>query len=280
MDLLELQGVIPECLHSISPEAGDVAIENHDISRLTKAFAFLARSRAGRKDKISVVISKSGTMSISGHVFLHHDKVSPVIHAELRRNNLIIDGLEKNLGGFLAVDQSASDLILSSIAESMSRRIGLDTITDKPIPFALNSLNSLGVTQVTSADRAEGVLLCSLASILIPLEVATLGPHDYRNLRHAYSSIRLAFKELAAELARINRLNRIQDPKHLRDRVKATTADFFQEYRAFRKSRYARTFRKWTPLCIGGLLSMVAKVVAPPSTAPEIAGASLAFQFV
>jgi hypothetical protein len=96
------------------------------MPRLAKALAFLAKSRPKRsseKVKIEVVISKTGSISILGHVFLHHAKVSPAIRDELRRNKLIIEGFDGLLEGFLVVDQDASNLILSSIAENISRRI-------------------------------------------------------------------------------------------------------------------------------------------------------------
>jgi hypothetical protein len=58
-----------------------------------------------------------------------------------------------------------------------------------------------------------------------------------------------------------------------------TAGEFFKEYQAFRKSRYARGFKKWTPIYVGGLLSMVMTVVAPP-VALGIAGASLGIQII
>jgi hypothetical protein len=230
---------------------------------------------------VEVQISQTGSISIFGHVFLHSSKVSPAIHKELRRNKLIIKELETLPGaeGFLVVDEDASDLILSGIAGNISRRTGFDAITDKPIPFALNALNNLGVAQAPASNPVEGALLASLASILIPSEVATLRPSHYRNLRESFGSIRIAFKELTAELTRINRLNRIQDPQFLRDKVQVTAGEFFKEYRAFRRSRYARAFKKWVPMYVGGLLSMVMTVVAPP-VALGIAGASFGIQII
>src|SRR5579859_2451449 len=94
-DLLAMQDSIPGCLRAISPEGGDVAIENHDMPRLLKAFAFLAQSRHKlSKNHVEITISQTGSMSIAGHVFLHSAKVSPIIHEELRRNSLILDGFE------------------------------------------------------------------------------------------------------------------------------------------------------------------------------------------
>ncbi|MGA2337429.1 MAG: hypothetical protein ABSG08_18820 [Terriglobales bacterium] len=280
--LLALQDSVPGCLRTISPEKADIAIENDHLPRLVKAFAFLARSRSkASKETVTIVIAPDGSSSIVGHVFLHSSKVSPVIHDELRRNGLILSGLERISGqkGFIVVDKAASDLILSGIAGNISRRTGFDAITDKPVPFALNALNNLGVGLTPVSGGAEGAVLASLTSILIPAEVATLKATEYRSLRESYAPIRIAFKELTADLARINRLNRIQDPRHLNDEVEATARDFFKEYQAFRKSRYARGFKAWAPLYVGGLLSIVGAVVAQPYVV-EIAGLSLGINII
>jgi hypothetical protein len=281
-DLLALREAMPECLRSISPVETDITIADHEMPRLARAFAFLAASRSeASKRTVEISISKNGSISILGYMFLHQDKVSPKILEELRRTKLIFEGPDRHteFGGFLVVDENASNLILSGLAENISRRMGLDTVTDKPISFALNSLNSLDVVRTAPSDGAQGLLLSSLASILVPLEVADLSPRDYRNLRDAYSSIRTTFKGLTVQLTQINRLNRIDDPKHLRDHVKTTASDFFNEYQDFRKTRYARGFKKWAPLYVTGLLSIVAAV--DPRIAPlGVAGASLVIQIV
>jgi hypothetical protein len=281
-DLLALQDSVPGCLGRISPDERDITIESVELPRLAKAFAFLGRSKARLSKKtVTISISNEGAVSIIDHVFLHSAKVSPAIHEELLRNGLIISGLETLSGreGFLVVDEAASDLILSSIAGSISRRTGFDTITDRPIPFALNALNSLDVELLPTSERAEGALLSSLASLLIPAEAALIDPKQYRSLREAYSPIRHSFKELTAGLATINRLNRIQDPQVFKDQVDATVREFVKEYQQFRKSRYARNFKRWAPLYVGGLLSIAGTLVAAP-VAFGIAGASLIIQVV
>jgi hypothetical protein len=275
-ELCALQESIPDCVRKIAPQEHDVRIESQNLPRLAKAFSLLARSRPKRsRKKIEITIS-NGSMSISGHVFLHSAKISPVIHEELNRHRLIIDGFGE--GGFLVVDEAASHLILSAIAENISRRTGFDSITDKPIPFALNALNGLGVSGASPAD-AEGSLLSSLASVLIPAGVGSLDQRRYRLLRESCASIRGAFKGLTAELARINRLDRIEDPRVLREQVAIATQEFVREYQNFRKTRYARGFKSWAPLYIGGLMSIASALVAPP-VAAGIAGASLVVQLV
>ncbi len=220
------------------PKNAHVAIETQELPRLGKAFAVLAHSRPKRpKKRIAIEISEAGSISIEGHVFLHHAKVSHTIHEELRRHGLLIEGFAdklhrkglSDLEDFLVVDEGASSLILSGIAGNISRRTGLDTITDKPIPFALNALNNLGLAHPIASDGAEGALLSSMVSLLVPSEIATLKMSEYRELREAHEAIRNAFKGLTAELARVNRLNRIQDPRAFSDQVETAPREFFNE---------------------------------------------------
>lgn len=189
---------------------------------------------------------------------------------------MILEGFGQ--GDFLAVDEGASHLILSAIAENIARRTGFDTVTDKPIPFALSALNGLGIT-ADGATNAEGALLSSLATVLIPLGIGNLEPDKYRLLRESYAGIRGAFKELTAELARINRLERIDDRQTLKEQVEAATGEFVKQYQTFRSTRYARGFKSWAPLYVGGLLSVASALVAP-HVAAGIAGASLGIQII
>src|ERR1700722_20561339 len=125
-DLVALQDAVPGCLRSISPEETDVAIEDHEMPRLASAFAFLAASHStASKNRVKISISESGSISVLGYMFLHHDKVSPKILTALRHNKLIIEGLDKYVDyrGFLVVDENASNLILSGMADKISRRL-------------------------------------------------------------------------------------------------------------------------------------------------------------
>src|ERR1700691_1329324 len=74
----------------------------------------------------------------------------------------------------------SGELILSCIAANISRRTGFDAITDKPIPFALNALNNLGLGPKQDSGAPEGALLSSLASLLVPAEISSLNSAEYR----------------------------------------------------------------------------------------------------
>jgi CRP-like cAMP-binding protein len=267
-DLLRLQETIPGCLSGIAPEEGDVAIEPGDEPRLRKAFALLGKKSKTRSRKITVTIARDGSLSIAGHVFLHDSKISEFIERELRNNKLSIESLRKLSPSerFIPVREEASNIILAGLASRIARRLGVDAITDQPMPFAVAAL--LGVGRLGPNDgTAEGALLSAIAMLTIPASVVRISAKEFREIRDSYTGIREAFKSLTAELAARHRLTRTGTPAEFARRVEAVARDFAREYREYRHSRYARQFRSWGPLSIGGVLSIPTAFVSPLAAA-------------
>jgi hypothetical protein len=279
-DLRQLQDTIPGCLTSVPPIDIDVAIEPRDESRFTRAFEVLGRKSKKDSSTIEFTVSPDGLLSMAGHVFLHDGKLSHFIEHQLRRNGLLIDSFRELTpsGRFVLVRKEASDIILAGLASRMARRLGVDAITDQPMPFAVAALQ--GVPQrVSVIGAAEGALLSAIATMMIPASVASIEPRKYRQIRESYAGIREAFKALTAELAARQRLNRIDSPEEFAKRVDAVAREFAREYRQYRSSRYARRFKLWTPLCIGGILSIPTALVSP-HLAAEFAIASFTMQLL
>ena len=278
-DLKRLQGDVEGCLSSVRPDAKDVAIERSDQVRLARVFRLLKKKRKNASSHCDITISSDGRLAIAGHVFVHDSKLANFVQEELQCNDLLI----KSLNGlapehFLVVQEDASNIILAGLASRMAGRLGLDAITDKPMPFAFGALR--GVPGPGPNDgAAEGALLGSLAAVMIPADVATIDSRRYRDIRDSYSGIREAFKALTSDLASLHRLTRLSDASSLSARAASVAQDFDRQYRAYRRSRYARRFKSWTPLCIGGVLSVAASVAAPDLT-PGIAVASVGIQVV
>jgi hypothetical protein len=276
-DLMRLQEVIPDCLTAIAPEDSDIAIEPGDEPRLRRAFKLLEKRSKKSARAIKVIISTDGSLSVAGHVFLHDSKLSNFVLQQLRANKLAIESL-KGLSPserFIPVRQEASSVILAGLASRIARRLGIDAITDQPLPFAVSAL--LGVPQRTTNDgSAEGALLSAIANLMIPASVARIAAKQYGEIRDSYAGVREAFKALTAELAARHRLGRTDSPAEFAQRVEAVAQDFAREYREYRASRYARRFKSWAPLCIGGVLSVPTAFVSPLSAA-ELATASFAF---
>jgi hypothetical protein len=69
-------------------------------------------------------------------------------------------------------------------------------------------------------------------------------------------------------------LTKLTDVAELSTRVESLAQDFDRRYREYRSSKFAGAFESWTPLCIGGVLT-VASAVVTPALAPGIAVGSV-----
>lgn len=269
-DILRLQDAIPSCLESLAPTTNDVSVAYGEEPRLTQFFEALASDRRKRSRELTVEMSSGGRVSIPGHVFVHDAKLSDFVVGQLTRNGLLIEDLGRGLAGdrFVVIQEDASELILSGVATRMARRLGIDTITDKQLPFALNALRTV---PLSTAD-AEGALLSAIARASLPGAVANLTVEDYVDLRDTYSGIREAFKVLTVELAAVNRLTKLDDAVRLLERVEGVANDFHREFLDFQKSKYARAFRSWTPFVVGAALAIPASLVSPEAGVVMAAG--------
>lgn len=283
--LLALASAVPDCLSTVAPTVADVTPERTNLSRLDTAFDLIARRKPrNQKPSVTISISPGGGTSILGHVFLHETKVSDEIKRLLRHHRLLDDAVTRisdSLGaaGFLVVDEKASNLIVSTVADKVARRTGLDSITDEPFFFDVNVANALGLHRDAFPGAAEGALLGSMATVLVPREISAISVARYGELRDSYSELREAFKRVITELSAIHRLGRIQGLADVNIRVQAIAQEFVEEFKRYKNTRYARAFRSWAPLCVGGVLSAVSSLVSPP-VAVAIAGASFAIQIV
>jgi hypothetical protein len=192
---------------------------------------------------------------------------------ELLAQHELIEPYGKDIssGRFILVPKEASEVILAGVASRMARRIGVDTITDRPVPFAFGASRDMP-TRTVDDSGVEGALLSALATLMIPTSVLRVSPKRYRDIRESYSDIRATFKVITSELAAWNRLDRIQDPEKFADSIDSAALDFASQYRAYRRTRFARAFKAWAPLCVGGVLSVTAALVTPPIAAKLVTG--------
>jgi hypothetical protein len=274
-DVLAVQEAVPGSLTSVAPEPRDTAIERGDEERYRRVFGAVAQQRRPDADEIRITVSGGGHLAIANHEFVHDAKLSDFVLNQLRVNNLMIDGLGDLAGDhFVVVQRDASDVILAGLAAKIAARLGIDAITDKPLPFAATALSDIDID--AAAGSAEGALLTALARTSIPAAVAHLRPDEYAELRSSYAPIREAFKSLTRELAQVHRLDRMNDPSELAKRVEATANDFHQRFIAYRDGRDARAFKKWTPLFIATALAIPGPLASTPELRALI-GASAAF---
>jgi hypothetical protein len=281
--IIDLLTVLPGSLVDLPPTPDDIKFDDIGLSRVDKAFRFIAANASMPRNRIELTIHDGGAVAVAGHMFLHRSKVAPEVGRLLQRHKLArkdINAVVRKASGnagYIVVDGRASHLVLSCIADRMARRNGLDAITDRPLDFGVNALDNLRITD--GAENSEGALLASIASVSIPSEISTLDVRQYKAIRDSYSEVRAAFRPLIVELSSLNRLGKISDPAVLRKRIADLANDFATEYEVWRKTRFARAFKSWTPLCVGGLLS-VATAFVQPIAAAAIATATFGLQVI
>ncbi len=136
--LRRFQDAIPGCLTAVAPYDADVAIEPGDERRLRLAFQLLGKRYKKDSRSIEITVSNGG-LSVAGHVFLHDSKLSDFVIHQLRSNRLLIESFRELTPSarFIPVRKDASEVILAGLASRIARRLGVDAITDRPMPLQL-----------------------------------------------------------------------------------------------------------------------------------------------
>ncbi|HEX8549952.1 MAG TPA: hypothetical protein VF681_00215 [Abditibacteriaceae bacterium] len=259
----ELKSAMPEALGTYSPSNQDISVGHESLNQLDLAFGIIAAENQKTPDEIRIVISPSGKLGIENHVFLHDLKMSHLIRDSLVRHKLIRPELNSLIEhsvpkGYSIVDKRASGLILSCVAAKIARKHGWDTITDRRLEYALTATMASQDQHYDSDNNVETMLLSAITNFVIPKEISELKMKDYTALRAAYSDVRASFRKLAAELAHLNRLDRIEDPTTLIARIESTASDFHKEWRTYHDSRFHRKFETYMPIFLGSLVTVAA----------------------
>lgn len=282
-NVLKILDAFPDAFHTISPKPEDIALDSLNLDRMRKAFNLIKnQSPKGESKEIEVIIDQHGAIRISGHVFLHDRKMSDSVRFLLEEFELIksdFDGVAESLGAanFSIVNESASNLILSHVADKIGKRYGINTVTDSSVDFTVNALNALGSS---SLFEPATLLACSVINLLIPEDVGRIEISRYKEIRDAYSDIREPFHRVVLDLTNLYRLDRIGDMQILRKKISEITQEFNSEFSKFRKSKFGRSLKRWMPIGIGGLASLVGAAFSEPSIAFSTAGVSVVIQII
>ncbi|HUU89288.1 MAG TPA: hypothetical protein VMX17_16260 [Candidatus Glassbacteria bacterium] len=279
----ELMDTIPGAIETISPIKSDVQIDTINLDRLKKAFTEIKGKKTREKmSRIKIKIHKTGAIEIEGYAFLHNTKISNEVRNLLEEFGLVRPDLQcfaNNLASdsFSIVNQDASRLILSLIADKLARKNGWNTITEHEIDFTINALNALDISTIGEPDS---VLANSLICCEIPIEVEKMKMEKYVKLRQAYSEIRVLFHRAVDEICSLNRLQKIENPKNLQDRIAEITEDFHKGVINFRKMRFAKQFKRWMPISIGSLVSFLNLAWGRKDIAIVCEGLSIVIQLI
>jgi hypothetical protein len=137
--ILRLKELFPDSVSEFSPTREDIHFGDSDLRRLDTAFSLLEGTTDTANKRIRM---HHGRIEIEGHEFLHNRKVSDAVRA-LLINHRLLDQTARQVvdidEDWLVVEKSASDLIVSQVADKIARSHGLDTtaFVSPPIAAAL-----------------------------------------------------------------------------------------------------------------------------------------------
>ena len=280
-EIREFAAAIPDAYETVTPESVKHT-RRDDLSRIEKAFERISgrrkRTKKGARE-FTIEIDDEGSLRFIDYVFLHDDKISPRVRRLLRKHELILDWDTNSMGlqNYSVVNERASNIILSDIANRLARRKGWSSVTDQELEFSVIALE--GVRESADAATAEA-LAAAIISMEIPEEIQSIELKKYKEFRDAYADVRQPFQELVVKLNQVYKLGGITSREDLRDRVKDACSDFDSEVHKFRTTRLSQKFTRWIPVGIGSLATLVGAALPVPMVAIPSAFLSVIFQVI
>jgi hypothetical protein len=229
--------------------------------RLDQAFGEIAkeRGRHRRLGEFTTVIGADGATSVKDHVFTHGSKLSDRVRKSLTDHGLMLpEDFAKELTGrdVYSVDEWASTLVLSYIADRLAAGKGWTSITDNETGYVFNALHR--TEPGMRPNEAEEQLVRVLVTELVPDIIETLPLDTYCELRQRYRPIREQLAHFINDVVLENRLRSIGDAAELRQAVDHCAKDLRQEVLSFRSSTFGSAFRKWGPFSLASLAGIAA----------------------
>jgi len=244
---------------------------------LDRVFSAIASARK-HKNELEITVSPEAQLQVLDHVFMHGSKLSNLVRDRLQMHGLILPQEFKD-GDWWLVNERASDLIMSYIADRLAARQGWTSITDNEACYVFNVVDRSGYS--AKPENVQDQFVAMMVTELVPDVIDRLSIEKYCELRIRYEPIRDRLTVFIEEIVLENRLGRIRDGAELREAVNECVMDLRKEIQSFRESTFGSAFRSWTPFALGGLITVATAMShLEPIWAVPLAGASLLFRAI
>ncbi len=265
---------LPDTFDSISPIYEDNFHTKVNLKRMRFFFDEFSKQAKHTKDiKLTIDESQNANSILSSTVFpgycpLYNEKISPEIDDLLDEYGLIdsnlteiAQGLEG--GNYVMVEENASNLIVSHIADKIGDRFGLSTITNNQTDYTVSTLSSLEA--IKKVDATEGLLSSLIINTQIPSELLLMDNQEYKTIRNAYADIREPFRKLITDLNSIYRLDSTSDEEVLIEKIQVMAKEFVSASEKLKKTRFFRQIKKWSFWGIGSIGVLIAFATKNPT---------------
>jgi hypothetical protein len=256
---------LPGTFVTVSPEEDDIEItkDYSVLDALRRAFRQIAAQdevRSFRERILSTNFDDGETLRLDGAVFLHNAKVVYSVYDALREAGLIFGERD----GYYVVNNQAADLIVSFLAQRMSHRLAMRTLTGVDASFLLST--ACDVYDGVIPDR-NALFSSAVLRLHIPEDVASLTEPQYLELRSRYRDLREKFPLYLRDLFELYRANDARSLADLRAIIDDVARSIDTEQERIKSSRLGEKVRRWTPVGLTSALAIGAGFLADGMTA-------------
>jgi hypothetical protein len=253
------------------PAKDDVNIvsDYYVLTALEKAFSQLSKDSTSKKLKGKLSHGRnswSEKLSIDGVTLLNAAKVAYVVRQQLQDHQLIFE--ERDDGNFL-VDERAAALILSYLAQRMSRRLAVRTLAGIADSYLLST--ACDVYDGLEANK-NAVFASAILRMHVPGEIREMDYQSYSELRDRYADLRQSFPIYLQQLQQLYSIEDVESADAMRSALHDIERRLGKDMERIRSSKIGGTIRRWAPLCLGNILSVGAALI-PAYTATLTLGA-------
>lgn len=270
----EIVNVIPGSFKKMDPTNSDKSLDNVNLELLRNSFKIIKENPEKYPPNYEISIKKKFGV-YGGATLFHHGKMSEQILELMNDFNFIYidtNEIQKNginLRGFSVVNKYAADLIVSHIADNMGQRSHINTITQNPLDFSLNSLNNLPI--IRSSD-VKTTLATSIITGIIPQNIEGLSAEQYHEIREQYKDVRKAFHETSINLSNLNDLGEFDNFNAFQKEITDISNVYVNEVNILKKSLLDYKIKQFIPVLLGGVGVISGGIVGwPIGTGVELA---------
>jgi hypothetical protein len=250
--------ILPDTFETIPPEPLEIGQEYFAFRALNQAFQRINKRSEGRPafgERFRFKQDPEGffddELEISGIVKLHEFKIAYFVYQMLQENNLIYGHSDD---GFAYVDKEAAALIVSYIAQRMSGRLGIRTITDEESFFYLST--ACNAIEAGNPVDSRGALASSVLRFHVPDCIGEIDTEKFVELRKRYEVLREDFPLYLRDLGELIDIDDVQNVPELVQRIDKLVKKMNRDIAQIKRSQVGASVRRWLPIGVGAALTL------------------------
>jgi hypothetical protein len=267
---------LPDTFAPLAPEPVDIVHEYFVLRVLGHAFGRIAaQPKVAALEGIRVRYRPDAEsfedegLELLGITKLHDVKLAFSVYQMLEESGLIYGRTDD---GFFYVNEQAAYLVISFLAQRMSTRIPMRTITDVDTSFLLSA--ACNVIESGDPVDSRGALASAVLRFHVPEEIGELSHSDYVEIRKRYADLRETFPLYLRDLGELIQVDNMQYGVDLKARIESLLREIDADISRIKRSRIGESIKKWLPVSIGAAVTVGSAFVPDTPSLKYVTGAA------